>query len=255
MRKIWMVMFVLLLTILTACNNDTENKAGQETEELKMLEVDFEVPEKVGVGETVVLKAIVTYGDEEVKDADEVNFEYWLQGDDDNTTTVESINNEDGTYTAEVSFETDGVYEIYAHTTARELHTMPKKAITVGNGISAKHEDEHEDHHDEEGHEHGHTDGFSMHFVQPVDVKVNQDVELTVHLQMDNEPLEQARVRYEIKKEGSETPDWIDTEESVSGEYTSSYSFDEEGIYHIVIHVQNEEGLHEHTEQQIEVNS
>ncbi|WP_026907373.1 FixH family protein [Paucisalibacillus globulus] len=253
-RKILMVMFLLLLTVLAACNNDTENKAEQDTEEVKTLVVDFEVPEKADVGETVVLKATVTYGDEEVKDADDVNFEYWLQGDEDNTTTIESTNNEDGTYTAEVSFESDGVYEIYAHTTARDLHTMPKKSITVGEGVSTDHGDGHDN--DEDSHEHGGHDlaeGFSMHFVKPEDVKVNQEIELMVHLQLDNEPLEQARVRYEIYQEGSEKHDWIDVEESVAGEYTNSHSFIEEGMYTIVIHVENDEGLHEHTEHQMEV--
>lgn len=29
---------------------------------------------------------------------------------------------------------------MYAHTTARDLHTMPKKSITIGEGISADQE-------------------------------------------------------------------------------------------------------------------
>ncbi|WP_096271287.1 FixH family protein [Paucisalibacillus globulus] len=249
-RWTWMFVLVILIMMLSACNDDSEKDTSQDTEELKTLAVEFEVPEKASVGETVELKATVTYGDEIVNDADEVSFEYWLQENEDDSTTIEAINNEDGTYTAEVSFATDGVYEIYAHTTARDLHTMPKESITVGEGIAAGEEHQHE-----EGHEHSsHTEGFGMHFVQPEDVQVNEEINLTVHLEMDNEPLEEARVRYEIYQEDSETPDWVDTKESVSGEYSSSYSFEQEGVYTVVIHVQNNEGLHEHTEKQIEVN-
>lgn len=116
--------------ILTACNESTDT--DDASDELQELKVDFEVPESVDVDETVEMKAIVTYGDEKVKDADEVEFEFWEQGNKDDSTTIESKNNEDGTYTAEISFDHDGTFEVYAHTTARDLHTMPKETITVG---------------------------------------------------------------------------------------------------------------------------
>lgn len=66
-----------------------------------------------------------------VEDVDEVNFEYWEEGKEDDSTTIESINNGDGTYIAEIAFENGGVFSIYAHITARGLHTMPIKSVTV----------------------------------------------------------------------------------------------------------------------------
>lgn len=133
-------MLVLLIGLLAACSNETENGNKQGTDELKMLEVEFQVPAKSDIGETIELKAIVTYGDEKVKDADEVQFEYWEKGNEEDSTKIKSNNNGDGTYTAEVSFDTEGIYEIYAHTTARDLHTMPKKSITIGESTSADQE-------------------------------------------------------------------------------------------------------------------
>ena len=91
-------------------------------------------PTLADVGETILLKAVVTYGDEKVDDADELNFEYWEEGNEDDSTTIASTNNGDGTYTAEITIERDGVFSIYAHTTARALHTMPKKSVIVGKG-------------------------------------------------------------------------------------------------------------------------
>lgn len=132
MRKCFLFMLAFIIIILTACS---ENK-GEEAEnldELKALEVEFEIPETAEVGETILLKAIVTYGDEKVENADEVKFEYWEGENEDDSTTIESTNNGDGTYTAEITFERGGVFSIYAHTTARDMHTMPKKSITVGN--------------------------------------------------------------------------------------------------------------------------
>jgi len=252
-RRILILIVALTMAVLAACNNDNDTDQSQESEELKMLEVDFEVVDKADVGETVELNAIVTYGDEKVKDADEVTFEYWKQGNEEDSTKIEANNNEDGTYTAQVSFDSDGVYEMYAHTTARDLHTMPKKSITIGDGASSNHEDEHQ--HDGETHEHsGHGEGLDMHFIKPENTKVNEEVKLTVNLQMKDEPFEGARVRYEIVNDNSDIHDWVDADETVSGEYTNSYSFAKEGMYKIVIHVENDEGLHEHTEHQIEVN-
>lgn len=134
------LVLILMIGLLAACDNGTENESTQETDELTMLEVEFQLPEKAEVDEVVELKAIVTDRDEKIEDADEVKFEYWIEGNDDDTTMVESTNNGDGSYTAEVSFESDGVYEIYAHTTARDMHTMPKKSITVGEDVGTSQE-------------------------------------------------------------------------------------------------------------------
>ncbi|RLL45496.1 hypothetical protein D8M04_08175 [Oceanobacillus piezotolerans] len=109
---------------------------GEGAEELAALEVDFEVPETAEVGETVPLKATVYYGDSLVIDAEEVTFEIWEQGLEEESIMLDTTNHQDGTYTAETNFEKDGIYEMYAHTTARDLHTMPKKTITIGNGVT-----------------------------------------------------------------------------------------------------------------------
>ncbi|MEI3611168.1 FixH family protein [Pseudogracilibacillus sp. SO30301A] len=127
-RFTFLIFTVLVLTILTACGGNKE-----ETDEVLPLEVDFIVPESIEVGETVELKAEVMYGDDIETDA-EVNFEVWESGDEDNSDMLEAENNGDGTYTAEYTFEHEGVFEMYAHTDAQHLHTMPKKEVTVGEG-------------------------------------------------------------------------------------------------------------------------
>lgn len=139
-RIVFLLILILLMAMLVACGNEDKNEKNQETEEVKSLNVDFEFPEKTEAGETVELKATVTYGDEKVTDATEMEFEYWKKGNKDNSTMVESTNNEDGTYTAEVTFDADGVYEMFAHTSAKAVHTMPKKSITVGDGATVEEE-------------------------------------------------------------------------------------------------------------------
>ena len=133
-----LIILALFVLVLAACSNgdqeettDSSNDAN-ESEELTALEVEVDIPEQVEVGETVELKALVTYGEEDVTDAEEMNFEYWKKGDQDNSETVETTNNGDGSYTVEVTFEEEGVYEMFAHTTAKGQQNMPQASITVG---------------------------------------------------------------------------------------------------------------------------
>lgn len=49
------------------------------------------------------------------------------------STKIEGKLDADGVYKAETTFDHDGVYYMYAHTTARGLHIMPKQQIIVGN--------------------------------------------------------------------------------------------------------------------------
>src|SRR5699024_1143268 len=99
-NKLGLIGLIITIAILAACGDNSN-----DDEELEMLEVDFELPETAEVDEDVELKATVTYGDEKVTDADQMEFEYWPEEDRDDSTFIDGENNEDGTYTAEVSFE------------------------------------------------------------------------------------------------------------------------------------------------------
>ena len=152
-KSLVMVAAMFTAMVLAACG-DTEETT--EDDELDMLDVDFDVSETAEVGESIELEAYVTYGDEAVPDADEVDFEIWEMCDKDNSEHETPTNNDDGTYTLEYTFEEDGIYEVYAHTTAHDMHTMPKKEIKVGEGGEydcEEEEDDHMDHDDQEDHD------------------------------------------------------------------------------------------------------
>lgn len=136
MRSILLTLSVILIGFLVACSGNDEADLDDLKADIAFLEVEFELPETAEVGEAVELKATVTYGGELVDDAEEMYFEYWEEGHEDDSVFVDSVNHEDGTYTAEVVFDRDGVFNIYAHTTARAMHTMPLKSIVVGDGSS-----------------------------------------------------------------------------------------------------------------------
>lgn len=219
MRKLFAILVFTLIS-LTAC--------GEEM--VHFLEVDFEVPEQVEVGESVELKAIVSYGDEAVTDANEVVFEVWEKNAREQAQFYDGVNNQDGTYTYELSFDKDGIYEMYAHTTARDQHTMPLREIVVGEGGEY-----------EEGNLGYQTDGFDMYFIEIDQAQVGEEVDLIVHLMLNEEPLSGADVHYEIWHDEDEAnKDWLDAEEE-TGEYSSTYSFEKEGLYHIKVHVENDD--------------
>ncbi|AXI09972.1 hypothetical protein CV093_14865 [Oceanobacillus sp. 143] len=249
MRRFAIFFAILIVAALSACGAK-EDSTNADSEEIVPLEVEFSVPETAEVDEEVKLIATVTYGEESVAEADDVTFEIWEQGMEDKSNKYEATNNGDGTYTMETSFDHDGIYEMFAHVTAKDMHTMPKKSITVGS--SPSHDSDHEQTHT---HEQGEvTDGFAMHFMEPKSLRAAEETPLKVHVQLDNQPLEQASIRFEIWNE--ETPDkheWVNAREAAAGEYFGDFVFQEAGTYQLAVHVENEDGLHEHQEFEINV--
>ena len=251
MKKFFTLMSIMcLIGILAACGNDDAEKdrpkADEAEDELEMLEVDLDTPKTLDVDEKTTLSAKVTYGDEDVKDADEVQYEIWEKGKKEDSVMHDAKNKKDGTYTLDTSFDHDATYVVQVHVTAREQHNMPKNNITVGEG-SDDSEQADGDHHEHK------TKGFDMHFSEPTDVKQKEQTDLKVHIQIDDNPLKDADVRYEIWPGDSKKHDWADAKETKDGEYKADYTFNEKGTYHMIIHVENDEDLHEHEEYRVTV--
>jgi len=257
-KRLGILFLSMVLIALAACGSDADENDNADTdlEELAALEVELDVSEEVDVDETVEMKAFVTYGDEEVTDADEVIFEVWEEGEKDesammdedgNSEMIDATNHEDGTYTAETSFDHDGLYHVQVHVTAREMHTMPKKEVTVGEGGEYE-----EASTDADGV--FQTDGLSMEFSELEEPKAGEEVDLVTLIEMEDETLADAQVRYEIwNYDISNKHDWVDAEETETGEYSGTHTFDEAGTYTVQIHVEDDDELHEHMEYEIEV--
>ncbi|WP_110927827.1 FixH family protein [Bacillus massiliglaciei] len=125
MKKILLIAFVSII-LVSACSNEKVEETPQ------MLNVHLTVnPEKAKPNESISFEAKVTYGAEEVPDADEVSFEIW-RANSKNHETIEAKHQENGRYTLKKSFKEEGTYYVYAHVTARSMHNMPKKEFIVG---------------------------------------------------------------------------------------------------------------------------
>ncbi|MDS9473053.1 FixH family protein [Sporosarcina pasteurii] len=177
-RIIAVLLFTLVLGTLVACTKKEE--LIEDVTELEPLLVKLTVTNEVEVGETVHMSSLVTMGNQKIDDADEVVYEVWEEGKKSDSVMIDSTNEKEGVYTAETSFDHDGLFHIQVHVTAKGLHTMPVEQVTVGSG--GKYEES-------SGHDY-HTEGFSMHFMKPTDVAAGEEKELIVHVELDELPLE-----------------------------------------------------------------
>ncbi|WP_347551912.1 FixH family protein [Pseudalkalibacillus hwajinpoensis] len=250
MKKIgsW-ISIVSVAVVLAACgqenvNNSENDTTGEET--VETLDVTLDTPETADAGEALTFTATVTQGDEKVNDAEEVMFEVWEEGAKDDSEMIEASNDGEGVYSIKKTFESGGTYFVQSHVTARNLHTMPKNEIAITAEDKATGEED-----SGQEHAHAHESDVSIHLMKPDEIKTNEDINLMVHLQKGDAALTGAAVRFEISKEGEEKAEWVDTKEMKDGEYEGTTSFGEDGDYSVTIHVENDEGLHEHTEKKV----
>ena len=133
--KKFVSLFVIAVLLIGCSSKETEVDTNSEPIDAEALEVKVHIltPSKVDVNEMTELSAHVTQNNENVNDAEAVEFEVWESGYRDKGQIIEGKLDKDGVYKAQFTFDHDGIYYLFAHTTARGLHVMPKQQIIVGN--------------------------------------------------------------------------------------------------------------------------
>jgi YtkA-like len=249
MKKSLLFLLVGLLALfISACGSSNEDNSASEEKKLEPISANLDVPEKGDKGEAISLSTKVTQGDENVEDAHEVKYEVWKNGHKQESEMIEAKHDKGGVYKAETTFDEDGIYTVQVHVTARDMHTMPKAEITIG--------EVHEDGHGKEGgddHDGHHESKVSIHLMKPDTIKANEEVDWNVHVENEGEALEGAEVRLEIFKEDQEKHEWVDLSAGEAGVYNGSYVFSEKGTYTVQVHVTKGEEIHEHTMQTVEI--
>ncbi|MBM7573530.1 FixH family protein [Aquibacillus albus] len=255
--------FILLFTflLLAACGQDNSSPNAEDSEPLATLAVDLQAPESLEVNEKATLQAIVTYGNEEVENAEEVEFEVWMDGEKGDSEMIKASHIGDGVYEIEYTFDSDGIYFVQSHVTAEGLHTMPKAEITVGqpdvvndtdkNKETEQHDDgdreEDDDQNDSNHSDHHHHGNVSIHLDIPEKLEAHDTQKVSVQLEQDRESLTESNVSLEISHKTEDDGLWIDLEESPNGQYKGEVTFNYTGEYMIIIHVKKDD-LHEHKE-------
>ncbi|OES43954.1 FixH family protein [Domibacillus iocasae] len=133
-QLIWFMM--LLVFMLAACTSKEEEQAAEvENNPTVPIEAALALPEKANVGEEVTISTTVTQDGKPVNDADEVKYEIWKDGTKENSEMIDAVLKGEGVYTAAKTFNEEAAYYIQVHVTARNMHTMPKSAIAIGNTV------------------------------------------------------------------------------------------------------------------------
>ena len=135
--KKWFLSLLVVPALLVGCNEEIDTNA-EGSEMPQPIEVSILTEGNLPVGEKVILAAQVKQGDDFVEDAEEVKFEVWESGMREDGVMLDGVLTKDGTYEVDITFDHDGVYYMFAHTTARGMHVMPKKELIVGNPDMSK---------------------------------------------------------------------------------------------------------------------
>ncbi|AHN23185.1 hypothetical protein FCT18_09675 [Lysinibacillus sphaericus] len=129
--KKWILTLLAVPALLVGCGEKKEPATTSTLEEPQMLEVEILTSKEVAINAPIELAAHVTQGKENIDDAI-VEFEVWESGKRDEGQMLEGKLEKDGVYKAQTTFDHDGVYYMFAHTTANGIHNMPKQQITAG---------------------------------------------------------------------------------------------------------------------------
>ncbi|WP_174614271.1 FixH family protein [Virgibacillus ihumii] len=223
-----MIMLILTATVLAACGQ-SDDTSSSDSEVVQPIRADLNVPEKGDTDETVTFKVTVTQDGKAVKDADEVKFEIWREGSKDDSEMIEANNMKDGAYTVENTFTGKGIYYIQSHVTAKQMHTMPKAKINIGNAQASKDKTD-----KEQGHHHSQT---TVKFHPPEKITADESAAFTATVSTKQEPLSAASVTMEIWQESDEKHDWVTMTEQNAGTYQAKTTFKNSGTYKIKVHV------------------
>lgn len=130
MKKLWLAAAVTAVLAAGCAEKETVDTIDN-SEMPEEVVVEVLSPTETAPNEEMKLEAKVTQGDKAVEDAT-VEFEVWESGLREEGEMLEGKGSADGVYTADYTFDKDGVYYMYAHTTAGAYHVMPKHKFIVG---------------------------------------------------------------------------------------------------------------------------
>ncbi len=241
-KRFFSVSFILFL--LVGCSSVN----GNETNDIEMPAiVDVKIrtsSENPAIGEKVKIEAVVTQAGIIVDDANEVTFEIWEVNNDDHEMIVGEYGGK-GTYFTSKAFESNGKYNIVAHVTARDQHTMPKIELLVG---THSEEVKAEPSYINDLHADG---GFSIDLNFPLELNEDHSLSIEAIVIHDGHPLKEAKVKFETWTESITRHDFFDATETEAGVYTAIVKLEVNKKYNIIVHIQKDK-IHEHIERVLE---
>lgn len=255
-KKILSGSLTAIILLTAACGQSEENQEqdGENINSAEPIDVEIDMAEEAEADEEIEIGAFVTQGEETVTNANEVMFEIWKEGEKEESEEIIAEEPENEKYLIHHTFNEDGVYHVTAHVTARGMHSMPTEEITVGKAEQQEEEHDHDLEESEDAHSgHHHGSSVTAELQSPKEITAGENSVLSFQVAEEGERITEAKVRLEIWQKGDDTRAWVDAEEEKEGMYTASHTFENAGDHLIMVHIENEEGLHEHVEKLVSV--
>lgn len=240
--KKW-VYFILCLGWLTACsmNGKSEPAPSKPT---APIEVTFKtIPEVIQANQPTTLQVVVKQGDDAVEDASDVQFEVWKKGQEKHQ-MIPAKHQGKGVYAAEKTFDSEGIYFVTYHVTARNMHSMKQVELTVGE-INRNEQEEGKDPAAQNQSDHSHDHHGLTIQLSPTETRKDQNTVFKINVQHEGKPLTNAHVTWEYWTGQEEKHTYVDAKEQSAGEYVANIKLSSVGDYHFRVHAIKGE-LHDH---------
>ncbi|MBA9085617.1 hypothetical protein FHR92_002084 [Fontibacillus solani] len=130
-RAIRVPLIVLILAFICGCTAQVpvSDRNGFKPH----LNVDLQVTSATDAYHTNKFSIFLTQEDVPYRDAAQVQFEVWPEGNKDAVIKVDGKQSSSGLYTASYSFSEEGIYIVKGHVSTQEYQVMPSKRFAVGN--------------------------------------------------------------------------------------------------------------------------
>jgi hypothetical protein len=246
--KKW-VYFILCLGWLTACSMNGKSEPAPSKPSTP-IEVTFKtIPEAIQVNQPTTLQVMVKQGKNAVEDASDVQFEVWKKGQEKHQ-MVRAKHQGKGVYTAEKTFDSEGMYFVTYHVTAKDMHSMKQMELTVGDINKNEEEmDKNTAEQNQPSHSHDHSSHHEHHGLtielSPTETGKDQNTVFKINVQHEGKSLTNAHVTLEYWTGQEEKHTYVDAKEQSAGEYVANIKLSSSGEYHFRVHALKGE-LHDH---------
>ncbi|MDQ0206520.1 FixH family protein [Alkalicoccobacillus murimartini] len=132
MKKALLVFSFVALFMIASCAIGQNQSDQRQLDTLDSLQADLSAPSETALHEMITLSVRVTFGDEAVTDAKDVDFEIWRNGERDSGSTIAAETSGSGVYTVETSFKEDGIYHVQAHVSLEDNDITSSQRVIAG---------------------------------------------------------------------------------------------------------------------------
>jgi hypothetical protein len=242
-KIVTIVLFFLMAISVFGCSNNKKENRDENLTQDQPIDILVEIEQGKDNLNAVTFRATARRNGEKLDGIDSIKFEIWKKGQEHHE-MIKGDKVSTGVYEAKNVYHETGVYFVMYHINdVSGIHHMDRMTFMVGDIEPESHSNENDENHNNHGEE---TD-IMIHNM-PNQATVNREVTLMAHIGKAGEALLGAKVRFEIII-SKEEKTFIDATELDLGKHVATFTFEKQGSFTIVTHVEKStEHIHEHKE-------